>query len=122
MAEQVMTITRAAELMKANKQLLLMDVREDYEYEQGHIAQAVSCPLSILQSIPDPLSKAKLESMFNNPIDFADHQEQIILCYCQHGIRSLHAVGILQGAGFANVFSLEGGLEAWQKSQAMFSL
>jgi len=36
-----------------------------------------------------------------------------IVVYCHHGIRSLTAAQILQNAGFENVVSLAGGIEAW---------
>ncbi len=117
MQEYVITIADAAELMKAkssSKHMLLLDVREDYEYAQGHLAGAISWPLSILQSIPDLAVKAELKSKLSRAIDFNDRQAQTILCYCQRGVRSLQAVQLLHQAGLTNVFSLEGGLEGWQ--------
>ncbi|MEE8116336.1 MAG: rhodanese-like domain-containing protein [Gemmatimonadales bacterium] len=38
-----------------------------------------------------------------------------IVTYCHHGIRSLDAQRILMAAGFTNVRSLRGGIDAWSR-------
>jgi rhodanese-related sulfurtransferase len=37
------------------------------------------------------------------------------VCYCHHGVRSLHAALILGAAGFKDAVSLRGGIEAWSE-------
>ncbi len=110
--EYIISIDRANELIKQNtakNNMYLLDVREGYEYEQGHLDNAIFLPLSLLQSMPIDVLGQELKSKLN----LADDGEQIVLCYCQRGTRSLKATKILRQSGIANTFSVEGGLEAW---------
>ena len=79
---------------------LIIDVRENEEWETGHIEGAQHLPLSRLMEGENP---------------DLDAQKDIIL-YCQHGIRSLHAAQILKNQGFLHVSSLAGGYKAWLNS------
>lgn len=74
-----------------NKKFLL-DVREDYEYEAGHIKGAVNLPLREILSQKDILPKDK-----------------DIYIYCRSGHRSLDAVNFLRSLGFKKVHNIEGG-------------
>src|SRR5262245_5506520 len=78
--------------------LLLLDVREPREAEIAHIAGAHLIPL---RDLPRRLSELQ------------GHAEIVTLCH--HGQRSLMAREILKGAGFANVRSLAGGIDAWSR-------
>jgi adenylyltransferase/sulfurtransferase len=77
-------------------ELVLVDVREPHEWEIAHIDGARLIPLS---QLPDRL----------NELD--GHAE--IVTHCHHGARSMKALEILRGAGFAKVRSLAGGIDAW---------
>jgi molybdopterin/thiamine biosynthesis adenylyltransferase/rhodanese-related sulfurtransferase len=83
-------------LAKAN--LLLVDVRELREAQVAHIAGARLIPLGELPSRLDELPP-----------------RAEIVTLCHHGQRSLKAREILKGAGFANVRSLAGGIDAWAR-------
>jgi adenylyltransferase/sulfurtransferase len=90
---------RATELRAArahNPSLLLLDVREPFEWEIAHIEGARLIPLGEL-----PARVRELDG----------HAE--IVTYCHHGVRSRNAAELLRGAGFPNVRSLAGGIEAW---------
>jgi adenylyltransferase/sulfurtransferase len=78
--------------------LLLLDVREPREAEIAHIEGARLIPL---RELPRRLS------------ELPGHAE--IVTHCHHGQRSLKAREILKGAGFANVRSLAGGIDAWSR-------
>jgi sulfur-carrier protein adenylyltransferase/sulfurtransferase len=78
--------------------LLLVDVREPREAEIAHIAGARLIPL---RELPGRLT------------ELPGHAE--IVTHCHHGPRSLKAAEILKGAGFANVRSLAGGIDAWAR-------
>lgn len=41
--------------------------------------------------------------------------EREIIVHCHHGIRSLRATMWLRDQGFAHVFSMAGGIEAWSR-------
>ena len=83
-------------LAKAN--LLLVDVREPREAQIAHIAGARLIPL---RELPGRLA------------ELPPRAEIVTLCH--HGPRSLKAREILMGAGFADVRSLAGGIDAWAR-------
>jgi adenylyltransferase/sulfurtransferase len=78
--------------------LVLVDVREPREAEIARIDGARNIPL---RELPGRLA------------ELPGHGEIVTLCH--HGPRSLKAREILKGAGFANVRSLAGGIDAWAR-------
>jgi sulfur-carrier protein adenylyltransferase/sulfurtransferase len=90
----------SAEQLKAeaerNPALVVVDVREPHEYEIAHIAGAKLIPLG---ELPNRLH------------ELDGHAE--IVTHCHKGVRSMKALEILKGAGFAKVRSLKGGIDAW---------
>ncbi len=81
-----------------NSQLLLLDVREPFEWEIAHLEGAHLIPLGEL-----PARLPELDG----------HAD--IVAYCHHGMRSKHAAEILRAAGFAGARSLRGGVDAWAR-------
>ena len=80
----------------ANPQLVLLDVREPFEHSIAAIPGSRLIPLGEL-----PGRLRELDG------------RATIVAYCHHGIRSARARDILKAAGFANVRSLTGGIDAW---------
>ena len=80
----------------AGRAMTLVDVREPFEWELGRIDGAQLIPLGEL-----PSRLGELDS------------RRPVVAYCQRGIRSRRAAEILRAAGFADVRSLSGGIEAW---------
>ena len=74
-----------------NKEFLL-DVREEYEYQDGHIKGAINLPLREILEKKDTLPKDK-----------------DIYVYCRSGHRSADAVNFLKSLGFEKVHNIEGG-------------
>ena len=74
-----------------NKEFLL-DVREEYEYEEGHVKGAVNLPLREILSQKDSLPK-----------------DRDIYVYCRTAHRSADAVNFLKSLGFDKVHNIEGG-------------
>jgi molybdopterin/thiamine biosynthesis adenylyltransferase/rhodanese-related sulfurtransferase len=74
----------------------LIDVREPFEYEIARIDGAKLIPLGEISERLDELSG-----------------EQPIVVHCHTGKRSAQAARLLQQRGFANVYNLEGGIDAW---------
>lgn len=81
---------------------VVLDVREDKEFKEGHIVNAVHAPLS------------KLEGSMNK---FAKYKERPLIVTCQNGQRSARACALLRKQGFENVFKLGGGLMAWRDAK-----
>ncbi len=84
--------------MDAGEALTLVDVRESWEYEIAQIAGSKLIPLGELE-----------ERLAELP------REGILVLQCHSGGRSEQATLLLQEAGFANVYNLEGGIEAWSR-------
>ena len=81
--------------------VLLLDVREQDEYESMHVPNAKLIPLGELGS-----RLQEIEAYKNKPI----------LVMCHSGMRSARAVSQLQEAGFTQASSVNGGIIAWQKA------
>jgi rhodanese-related sulfurtransferase len=77
---------------------VLLDVRETQEYDGGRIPNAVHLPGSQLASRAQELKK-----LTGRPV----------IAYCERGLRSRGAAGALAKVGFAEVYTLRGGLRAW---------
>ena len=78
---------------------VILDVREDNEYRDGHIVNSVHIPLAYLSDRLKDLEK---------------HKDRPIIVGCRSGQRSSHACNILKKHGFANVYNLSGGIMAWK--------
>ncbi|WP_210464844.1 HesA/MoeB/ThiF family protein [Rufibacter roseolus] len=80
------------------KKMLLLDVREQDEYVQGHLQKSLLTPLSV----------------FRNQMEHLP-QHLPIITICQKGSRSRKAAEmLLENEAAAEVYSLAGGMEAWQ--------
>jgi rhodanese-related sulfurtransferase len=81
---------------EAGDEMVLLDVRERWEYAVAHIPGSILIPLSELSrrlSEIDPLDE--------------------IVTVCHHGIRSASAQSILIEAGFLDVKNMTGGIDAY---------
>jgi rhodanese-related sulfurtransferase/rubrerythrin len=99
----VISADETKELLKAKPQdkLEIIDVRQPAEYERGHITGAKHIPLSTLADNIEKLDTSKT-----------------IVTYCQRGVRSRSAAALLKRKGFENIFSMTGGIEAWNGNVA----
>ena len=91
------TMQEAIEMMHAQADHLILDVRTAEEYRSGHIPGAVNIPNETIGSSSIP----------NLP-----NKEQQIFVYCRSGNRSKQAAGKLAKLGYTNVFEI-GGINAW---------
>jgi rhodanese-related sulfurtransferase len=91
------SIAEARERLAKNPRAVLLDVREDNEWNAGHAAEARHLGKGILER--------DLEATF------PDAGTEIIM-YCGGGFRSALTCDAAQRMGYANVFSLAGGYKA----------
>jgi rhodanese-related sulfurtransferase len=89
--------------------LLLVDVRESSEHEQGHLPGARLIPRGILEAAADPAYPKHVEEL-------ANARDRQVVLYCATGGRSAMAAAVLQMMGFKNVISLNGGYAEWAKA------
>ena len=95
------SIEQARARLAQNPRAVLMDVRENNEWQKEHAAEAVHLGKGILER--------DLEKMF------PDTQVEIIM-YCGGGFRSALTCDAAQKMGYKNVFSLAGGYKAMKQS------
>ncbi|MBV2130771.1 rhodanese-like domain-containing protein [Arsukibacterium indicum] len=86
------------ELLQHNQPYVLLDVREDHEWQKGHLPEAMHLGKGIIerdieQTVPD--------------------KKQKIVLYCGGGYRSALAAASLQQMGYQQVLSLAGGYREW---------
>lgn len=77
----------------------VIDVREDHEWAKGHVPGATHLGKGVIErdiekSVPDP--------------------ETELILYCGGGSRSALATESLQKMGYANVYSMQGGMKDWR--------
>lgn len=79
---------------------VLLDVREEWEVQLAPLAvegfATVHIPMGQI-----PARVAELP------------QDQAIVCFCHHGMRSLQVAHFLERQGLSPVFNLHGGIDAW---------
>jgi adenylyltransferase/sulfurtransferase len=90
------TVQELKQRLDKGDKLVLVDVREPWEYATAKIEGAILIPLA---TVPQSLDKL-------------DRNAEIV-CHCHHGMRSADATAFLHQQGFASVKNLVGGIDAW---------
>lgn len=93
-----LSLLQATQKMNQGKTLVL-DVRSEEEFNSGHLANAKNIALDQLASRVSDIDRYK---------------NQTVITVCAAGVRSASAAATLRKAGFEQVFSLEGGMDAWK--------
>lgn len=86
------------EMIEAGEDLILLDVRDDWEWEKAHLEGAIHIPVSELADRVNELDQ---------------NQETIV--YCHVGERSIDGCLLLWESGFRRLRSMTGGIEAWSE-------
>lgn len=96
-----LTPTEAVLLMnRAN--VLILDVRDDAEFTNGHITGAKHIPLANLEGRLKEIQKYKYKPIIVN---------------CEVGMRSAKACAVLRKLEFTQLHNLQGGLNAWSQTK-----
>lgn len=90
------TVQELKQRLDKGDKIVLIDVREPWEFATAKIEGAILIPLA---TIPRSLDKI-------------DRNAEIV-CHCHHGMRSADATAFLQQQGFKSVKNLVGGIDAW---------
>jgi rhodanese-related sulfurtransferase len=83
--------------LSGGEKLRLIDVREPFELQQARIEGAELIPM---RSVPKALA-------------LFEEEEDPIVVFCHHGMRSLQVVGWLREQGVENCSSMTGGIDRW---------
>jgi rhodanese-related sulfurtransferase len=97
------SVAEAQARLAENQNALLIDVREDNEWQAAHAEGA------------EHLGKGIIERDIETAVP--DKSTELIL-YCGGGYRSALAADALQKMGYTNVWSMAGGWKAWKESGA----
>ncbi len=81
--------------------LIILDVRTQSEYDEGHLENTVLIPIT------------ELESRIDEILQYRDTE---IIVYCKVGGRSAQASSILDSNNFTKVFNVQGGITAWESA------
>jgi rhodanese-related sulfurtransferase len=100
------SVAETQQRMRDNKQVKLIDVREDNEWDAAHATGAIH------------LGKGIIERDIENTVP--DKNTELIL-YCGGGYRSALAADTLQRMGYTNVFSMAGGWKAWKEESTDYT-
>ncbi len=91
------TVEQARERMAQNPAAILLDVREDTEWQNGHAREAIHIGKGVLER--------DIEKLIPNP-------NAELIMYCGGGFRSALTAEVAQRMGYRNVSSLAGGYKA----------
>ena len=101
------SLTPAAAVQLMNQDdVVVLDVRESSETIGGKIARAIQIPVSAIAKRVGELDK---------------HKDKTLLVYCKSGARAGIACKELGKHGFEKIYSLNGGLTAWQEAHLPLS-
>ena len=98
--EDEISVHQLKKMSESNEDFILVDVREEHEWDICKIEGARLIPLS---------------RIINGDIDILENinmDKQIVL-HCHTGARSAEALNILRNKGFKNLKNLVGGIDAW---------
>lgn len=91
------TAAEAKEIMDSETGYIILDVRTEEEYAEGHVPGAIL--------IPDYEIEARAEEELSD-------KDQMLLVYCRSGRRSKIAAEVLVGLGYTNIYEF-GGIINW---------
>ena len=94
---QQITQEEAKEMMDT-QEVVILDVREQHEYDSGHIPDAVLLPVG---TITEDTAAAVIDDL-----------DTVVLVYCRSGNRSKTASQALADLGYTNVYEF-GGINDW---------
>ena len=95
------TVDEVKRRLDAPRNFVLVDVREESEWNAGHIPGAIH------------LGKGVIERDIEQKVPEADKE---IILYCGGGFRSALAAESLQKMGYTNVISMDGGWRGWTEA------
>lgn len=94
-----LSVEEVRQRLDADEPPLLIDVREDHEWDKGHIDGAQHIGRGIIE---------------RDIAKHVDHKEQGLVLYCGGGYRSALAADSLKQMGYGAVYSMAGGYRAWR--------
>lgn len=85
---------------KGDSDFMLVDVREDHEWQEGHVPGAIHIGRGIIE---------------RDIIATEPNKNREIILYCGGGYRSAMSADNLQKMGYTNILSMMGGMRGWRE-------
>ena len=95
---QQITQEAAKEMMDTQQEVVILDVREQDEYDSGHIPDAVLLPVGTIDE--------------DTAAEVIPEKDSAVLVYCRSGNRSKTASSALADLGYTNIYEF-GGISTW---------
>lgn len=92
------SIDESKKLINDGEVTLILDVRNEDEFAEGHLKNAIQIPVKELKENLNDIEKFK---------------DELVLVYCRSGKRSAEAVDILKENGFKNLVHMKDGISKW---------
>ncbi|MDZ5014239.1 rhodanese-like domain-containing protein [Clostridium perfringens] len=92
------SIDESKKLINDGEVTLILDVRNENEFAEGHLKNAIQIPVKELKE---------------NLSDIEKFKDELVLVYCRSGKRSAEAVDILKENGFKNLVHMKDGISKW---------
>lgn len=93
------TVHELASWLEEGREVTLIDVREPFEWGEGHIPGALHIPMREVRERRSQIPAARLKAVI-----------------CSGGLRSSTVISTLKKAGLGGWYNVSGGMTAWQKS------
>ena len=94
------------ERAEQNKELLIVDIREQSEFDKCHVKDSLFVPRGILETACEAEYDDALPALVNG-------RDKEIVVICRSGNRSVLVTQMMQELGFTNVNSMKTGLRGW---------
>ena len=92
------SIDESKKLINDGEVTLILDVRNEDEFAEGHLKNEIQIPVKELKE---------------NLSDIEKFKDELVLVYCRSGKRSAEAVDILKENGFKNLVHMKDGISKW---------
>ena len=92
------SIDESKKLINDGEVTLILDVRNEDEFAEGHLKNAIQIPVNELKE---------------NLSDIEKFKDELVLVYCRSGKRSAEAMDILKENGFKNLVHMKDGISKW---------
>ena len=103
------SLKEGIKLSRDKKHYILMDVREEERYKEGHLENAISCPYGILKECYEQMG-----ADYEDVLGRLDGKK--IIVYCDFGGQSMMAARHLRKDGF-EVYNIIGGVYYYMKEK-----
>ncbi|HED17122.1 MAG TPA: rhodanese-like domain-containing protein [Gammaproteobacteria bacterium] len=95
-----------SEKLDDKEALLIIDIREPYEYDRLRIHNSINVPRGILESACDYGYEETVPEL-------AAARDQQVVLVCRSGNRSVLAAKVMQEMGYTKVYSMKTGMAGW---------